>query len=171
MLDTLRRLLGHLRWADERALAALRAAKPLPERALEIYAHILGAEAVWLARIQANRMPRTRPSGAVLPVWPTLTLQQCVPHAEDIHAGFARLLKEVEAPDLAGEIAYTNSAGQSFRSRLDDILLHVFLHGTYHRGQVALLLRQGGSEPAPTDYIAFVRGVPAATRSPGAGKT
>jgi len=36
MLETLRRLLGHLRWADERALAALRSAKPLPERALEI---------------------------------------------------------------------------------------------------------------------------------------
>jgi len=104
-------------------------------------------------------------------VWPALSLEQCVPHAEDIHAGYARLLKEMDAADLAGEIAYTNSAGQSFRSRLDDILLHVFLHGSYHRGQVALLLRQGKAEPAPTDYIAFVRGVSAATREPGAGRT
>lgn len=171
MLETLRRMLGHLRWADERALAALRAAKPLPERAVEIYAHILGAEETWLARIRAHRTPRTRPSGPVLPVWPALSLEQCVPHAEDIHAGYARLLKEVEEPELAGEIAYTNSAGQAFRSRLDDILLHVFLHGSYHRGQVGLLIRHGKSEPAPTDYIAFVRGVPAATRSSGAGKT
>ena len=37
------------------------------------------------------------------------------------------------------------------------------LHGQYHRGKVNLLLRQGGHAPAPVDYVAFVRGVPAAT--------
>ena len=42
----------------------------------------------------------------------------------------------------------------------------LLLHGAYHRGQIALLLREGGAEPAPTDYIAFVRGAPAATRTP-----
>jgi uncharacterized damage-inducible protein DinB len=48
---------------------------------------------------------------------------------------------------------------------VEDILLQIFLHGTYHRGQVALLLRQGEATPAPTDYIAYVRGAPAATRA------
>jgi uncharacterized damage-inducible protein DinB len=47
---------------------------------------------------------------------------------------------------------------------VDDILLHVALHGSYHRGQVALLVREAANKPAPTDYIGFVRGVPAATR-------
>lgn len=36
------------------------------------------------------------------------------------------------------------------------------MHGQYHRGKVNLLLRQADRTPAPTDYIAFVRGVPAA---------
>jgi uncharacterized damage-inducible protein DinB len=40
----------------------------------------------------------------------------------------------------------------------------VALHGAYHRGQIAQLLRQNGAQPAATDYIGFVRGVPAATR-------
>ena len=43
-----------------------------------------------------------------------------------------------------------------------DILLHVCLHGAYHRGQVAVSMRSGGAEPAPTDFIAMRRGVPAA---------
>jgi uncharacterized damage-inducible protein DinB len=47
-----------------------------------------------------------------------------------------------------------------------DMLLHVALHGAYHRGQIALLVRAGGSTPSPTDYIAFIRGAPAATRTP-----
>jgi uncharacterized damage-inducible protein DinB len=171
MLETLRRLLGHLRWADQRALAALRGAKPLPAQALGIYAHILGAESVWLERIRAQQAPQAGQAHQGLPVWPRLSLEQCGPHAEDLHAAFARLLRDLGEADLGREIAYVNSAGQAFTNRLDDILLHVFLHGTYHRGQVALLVRQGGSEPVPTDYIAFVRGVPAATRTSGAGKT
>jgi len=54
----------------------------------------------------------------------------------------------------------------AFRSRVEDILLHVVLHGCYHRGQVAIALREAGAEPSATDFIAFVRGVPAATRQP-----
>jgi uncharacterized damage-inducible protein DinB len=33
----------------------------------------------------------------------------------------------------------------------------VGLHGVYHRGQVALLVRQGGGTASPTDYIIFTR--------------
>ena len=61
-------------------------------------------------------------------------------------------------------VPYTNSAGLSFESSLEDMLMQALLHGCYHRGQIALLVRGAGAEPAPTDYIAFVRGVPAATR-------
>jgi uncharacterized damage-inducible protein DinB len=44
------------------------------------------------------------------------------------------------------------------------MLTHVAMHGSYHRGQIAAALRAGGDIPSPTDYIAFVRGAPAATR-------
>jgi uncharacterized damage-inducible protein DinB len=36
--------------------------------------------------------------------------------------------------------------------------MHVFNHGTYHRGQLVTMLRQVGVTEIPqTDYIAFVR--------------
>lgn len=35
---------------------------------------------------------------------------------------------------------YSNIKGEKFTSTLDDILIHVFNHSTYHRGQVALLV-------------------------------
>jgi uncharacterized damage-inducible protein DinB len=66
--------------------------------------------------------------------------------------------------DLPRGVTYKNSAGQEFTSTLEDILLHVCLHGSYHRGQIAWALRRGGGVPMPTDYIAFTRGAPAATR-------
>jgi uncharacterized damage-inducible protein DinB len=96
-------------------------------------------------------------------VWPGLDVAQCAQLARENSSGYRTYL---ESAALGSEIRYTNSAGQSFRSRVDDILVHVALHGAYHRGQVALLVRDAGAKPASTDYIGFVRGTPAATRQP-----
>ena len=152
MRDHLQRLFQHLQWADERALGALRRAPRAPAKALELYAHVLGAEHVWLARLR--QIPPE------VPVWPSLDLDGCARLAAENAAGFASYLDGPGAADVSREVSYTNSAGLSFRTPIDDILIHVALHGCYHRGQVAMLLRQSGTEPAPTDYIAFVRGVP-----------
>jgi uncharacterized damage-inducible protein DinB len=154
MLDSLKRVYAHMDWADRAVLDSFHVAAP-PPRALEIYAHILGAENVWLSRLrQAAR-------GSV---WPTLDLAQCTVLAEENRQGYRSYLQTLDEVALTHDLPYTNSAGRSFRSRVDDLLLHVALHGSYHRGQVALLVRAAGNKPAPTDYIGFVRGAPAATR-------
>lgn len=153
----LSRLFAHVRWADTRAREALRNDPgALVERALELYAHVLGAEHVWLARL--------RQEAPTVAVWPKLSIAEAGRLADQLHAGFDAYLAGLGAGDLDREVTYTNSAGQAFTSRREDILLHVALHGCYHRGQVAMLVRDGGGTPAPTDYIAFVRGAPAATR-------
>lgn len=154
--ESLKRLFAHMEWADAAVLTAFRSTAT-PPRALELYAHILGAEHVWLTRL--------RQTPARHAVWPTLDLTDCDELARENAAGFKAYLDAATATTLASEAPYTNSAGQSFRTRVDDILLHVALHGSYHRGQVALLVREAGTKPASTDYIAFVRGVPAATRT------
>jgi uncharacterized damage-inducible protein DinB len=154
----LRRLFDHLEWADDRVLRSLREAPAIPPKALELFAHVLGAEHVWLARLR--QVP------ARLAVWPALDLEHCATVARENRDGYAALLDDLGADGLGEEVPYTNSAGASFRTPAEDILLHVALHGCYHRGQVAMLLRQNGAVPQPTDYIAFVRGAPAATRLP-----
>lgn len=156
LTEYFQRLVAHLRWADQRVLTSLRGAHVPSGRPLELYAHVLGAEHVWLARLRGDR--------PVHPVWPALTLDECAALAEETHEGLAAFVTALPASDFAREVAYTNSAGRSFRSRIDDILTQLLTHGCYHRGQIALLVRDAGGEPQPTDYIAFVRGAPAATR-------
>lgn len=158
MIEQLHRLYEHLAWADERVLGALAASDDRPPRAFELYAHVLGAEHVWLARLR-----QVKPEQAV---WPVLTHEQCATLARDNQAGFGRYIDRLDDAALGNPVSYTNSAGAVFRSRVDDILMHVAMHGSYHRGQVALLMREAGFEPSPTDYIAFTRGAPAATRRP-----
>lgn len=144
-------------WADQRVLDGLRLGAGSDPAALEYFAHVLGAEHVWLSRVQQ------RPSA--YQVWPPLSLEECAALVKRNQDGYAALLATMREGDGDREIAYRNSAGDAFVSRLEDILLHVALHGAYHRGQVSLMVRRSGGTPVPTDYIAFVRGAPAATRT------
>lgn len=156
------RLLDHMWWADRRVRDALEAADRPPARAVELYAHVLGAELVWLDRIEG--------AAQSVAVWPDVDLSGCVRLADRARERWRAFLSTLGPDDPARTIHYRNSAGLEFDTALEDILLHVALHGSYHRGQVAILLRDAGAEPAPTDYIGFVRGVPAATRDAADGR-
>jgi uncharacterized damage-inducible protein DinB len=153
-LDQLRRLWRHSVWADAQLLEALRKSSVPSVAALHEYAHVLAAEEVWLARLE-GRSPRVE-------VWPTLALNEAASLSDQVRDGFDRFLSQLNDAQLGTPVGYVNSAGQAFMTPIADIVLHVALHGQYHRGKVNLLLRQAGEPMAPTDYIAFVRGVPAA---------
>jgi uncharacterized damage-inducible protein DinB len=107
--------------------------------------HIIGAEFLWLARMQG------RPSE--LSVWPDLTLEQCEVRLGQLSRGLGEALIE----SRTRPVAYTNSKGESWTSTVEDILIHITVHSAYHRGQIASDMRSSGLEPAYTDYIHAVR--------------
>jgi uncharacterized damage-inducible protein DinB len=153
-LSLVRRLWAHAVWADELLLTALSTSGGEPPEALREYQHLLGADAVWLARLEG------RPS--TVAVWPELTLDETRALSGEVRSGYAAYLDGLNAELLDSAVAYRNSIGQSFTTPVVDIVTHVALHGQYHRGKINLMLRQSALAPAPTDFIAFVRGVPAA---------
>lgn len=155
-MQYLSRLLGHLAWADDRVLAALRSATNPDPSCRELFAHVLAAEHVWLARLKGETPTH--------PVWPDLSLEQCAALVQTNQRALTAYVDALSLERLQQGVTYVNSAGRQFTSSIEDILLHVALHGSYHRGQIAWALRKGGSVPIATDYIAFVRGAPAATR-------
>jgi uncharacterized damage-inducible protein DinB len=64
------------------------------------------------------------------------------------------------ATDMALEhvFQYKTLTGEQFKQPIWQMLLHVFNHGTYHRGQLINMLRQLGIEKLPaTDFIIFSR--------------
>ena len=150
MLEQLPRLVAHLEWADDRAFESLRAMPHPDPAAVKVLAHVLGAEEVWLARMQ-QREPRSA-------VWPELDLDGCERLAREVHAGLDELLDSLSEQDLDRIVGYRNSAGAAFESTVIDILFQVITHGAYHRGQIVMAVRAGGSAPLYTDWIAFVRG-------------
>jgi uncharacterized damage-inducible protein DinB len=59
---------------------------------------------------------------------------------------------------LQNHLNYKNSRGDAFEQPVYQILLHLFNHGTYHRGQLVNMLRQLGVDKiSPIDFIVFGR--------------
>lgn len=149
MTAHIRRLYDHLVWADGRTLNALRAMHAAPLDALRLYAHLVAAEHVWLSRLE-DREPE-------MSVWPALDLDECAALGAKNHAAFAVIAETVTTIELQRKVRYSNSKGDEFANTVEDILMHVALHGSYHRGQVARIVRGEGGAPLPTDYIFFIR--------------
>lgn len=148
MLPYLRRLYEHLFWADARALSLSEHA--LGERGLTLLAHLLAAEAVWLARLQGRESQG-------MPIWPSLSLAECTALAGENRLGYTAYLAALPESALSEPVTYRNSTGQEFHTAPLDILTHVALHGSYHRGQIMQDVRGAGAEPVSTDYIVWVR--------------
>jgi uncharacterized damage-inducible protein DinB len=148
-LNRLRRLIRYDDWANRETLASLRAAREAPAKALKVFAHVLGAERLWLDRLKSGR-----PSVAV---WPEFSLDRCQAESTELERRWQDYLDDLSPEEFEREIAYVNSKGERWSSTVSDVLNHVLLHSAYHRGQIAAELRAAGAEPASTDFIHAAR--------------
>jgi uncharacterized damage-inducible protein DinB len=111
-------------------------------------AHVFTADRAWLGRLEGQAPPRANAGdfaelASLLEVWePVLTRWPTV----------------VETLGDPGRlIEYKSFAGEPFTNTLGQIVRHVVNHGTYHRGQVATMLRQLGAQAVSSDLIYFFR--------------
>lgn len=76
---------------------------------------------------------------------------------EEIDGNLRDYIASLTAEDLRRLIEYKTTAGVPQASPPWQMLQHVANHGTYHRGQIATLLRQSGAKAGSTDMIFFYR--------------
>src|SRR5262249_14741650 len=68
-----------------------------------------------------------------------------------------RFLSAQADSELEKTFDYQSLDAGRFRNRVEDILTQLFGHSWYHRGQIAMLVRSAGGEPAVTDFIFWCR--------------
>jgi uncharacterized damage-inducible protein DinB len=149
LLEHFRRQFEYEFWANTEVLRVLNGLPDPPPASTRLLAHIIAAQHLWLARL-LNTPPR-------LAVWPDLTLAECAAELRTAEAAWRTYLDGLSDDDLSRDCSYTNSKGEAWKSSVADILTHVGLHSSYHRGQTALEVRRSGSAPAYTDYVHAVR--------------
>ncbi len=114
--------------------------------------HLWDAEAIW---------------------WQRLKMQEQLEIPGTVFTGTAvelcnNLLKQSKQwkdwTDLATEAAmehefiYRNTKKEQFKQPVHEIMMHLFNHQSYHRGQLVTMFRQVGLTEIPNlDYISFVR--------------
>lgn len=150
------RLFRHMAWADGKVLDALERLPEPPATALGLLAHVVAAEAIWLARIE-GRDP------APLVPWTPLSLDECRRMSGDSLPAFEALTASASGARLAEAVPYRTTRGEPFETPLGDILLHVAVHGAHHRGQIAAQMRAHGLDAPSMDLIFFSRAFPAGT--------
>ena len=160
VLEARKRKYRYNAWANDRVLEALvqnaassdgswDSGDPHAQATL-LLTHVLRAEEVWHARIHGE-------VGPIAQLWEPLPVGSLPPLAEACARGWQTLLADLSADDFAGTVAYRNSRGEQFEQDLNGVLDHVANHGTHHRGQIVLLLRQAGFAVPVTDVIAYQR--------------
>ena len=69
------------------------------------------------------------------------------------HSKFGKLTDET----IDQTFEYQSLDAGRFRNRIEEILTQLYGHSLYHRGQIAILVKQAGGKPAATDFVYWCR--------------
>ncbi|MFD0749385.1 DinB family protein [Mucilaginibacter calamicampi] len=120
-------------------------------RSTELMSHLLNAQQIWLSRCLGTAFTTNQ----LWPKWEPDTFDGII---DKNYTEWMNFLNN--DPDVHQTIVYKNTKGEQFSSKLIDILAHVINHGTHHRAQIGILLKQNdGVELPSTDYVHYVRGL------------
>jgi len=76
--------------------------------------------------------------------------------AREIDSWYTAYVSNLPEPDFEEPVEFVFTGGSAARMRRGEIILHVCLHGTYHRGNAGLVLQKNGVAPnndRMTDFL------------------
>lgn len=135
-------------WANDLTLSSIRDQGDSGEEARKLYAHVLAAQLIWYSRLVQQP--------AAVEVWPAMAISDMEKINRELPEKWSSFLAKHDGR-LDQSCRYRNTEGKEFETSATEILMHVALHSSYHRGQVARSLRRLDLVPAVTDFIAFTR--------------
>jgi uncharacterized damage-inducible protein DinB len=135
-------------WASKRVLGTIQRQNVHDEKILSLMGHVVAAQFLWLHRIKGLPAPDVK-------LWGEYSLDQLLTLSE--RAG-REWLEFVESTDNFDRMmTYKNYVNEPYTNNVENVMIHLVNHSTYHRAQVAMLLRQRGFEPINTDFITYDR--------------
>ncbi|HEX4899703.1 MAG TPA: DinB family protein [Pyrinomonadaceae bacterium] len=132
------------------AVAAPLRALPQFQKAVDLLAHLIAARNMWLYRLgQGGQPPELFPAEASLNELPKLL--------DEMQSAWRSYLAALTDVEVARRFEYQSYDGPRFSNTVDEVLTQLYGHSLYHRGQIAMILRSIGAEPAVTDFIYWTR--------------
>jgi uncharacterized damage-inducible protein DinB len=114
--------------------------------------HMWDAESIWWQRMKLQEVV-TPPSSSFKGT--TTDVATALLHQNKL---WETWVKNATLAALDHVFMYQNTRKEQFKQPIFQMLLHVFNHNTYHRGQLVNMFRQAGIEKIPpTDFIVWSR--------------
>ncbi len=135
-------------WANRKLINCIEQQQVNDQKILTTMGHLLSANFIWLNRIKG--LPKSE-----YKLWGEYSLAQLKTMVEEADKQWMDFIQS--QGDFNRLLKYNNYVGDYFENNVEQIMIHLVNHGSYHRGQVAMLLRQKGFEPVNTDYITYDR--------------
>jgi uncharacterized damage-inducible protein DinB len=142
------RLYEYNAWANKRVLGTLVRQQVQDEKIMQLMGHIVAAQFLWLHRIKELPPPDVK-------LWGEYKLEQLVTLAEKAGSQWLEFVNSTD--DFNRQMTYKNYVGEPYTNNVEMVMIHLVNHSSYHRAQIALLLRQKGFEPINTDFITYDR--------------
>lgn len=144
--DICRQHLQFMAWAD--ALMTDAVAQAMPQNLVTLQ-HMYLAQVVWLARVSGDE------DAQIIHYTAPDNIDELSAAVRQIHGQWQQWAGELQ--DFGTIIRHSNLKGEPFQMPAWQIVLHLVNHGSYHRGQVAAMLRANGFAPPATDLIIWYR--------------
>ena len=119
-------------------------------KAVYLLGHIVAARRMWLFRFGV-----VKENAELFPQ--ETSLSDLPAQLSEMETLWSEHLRQIDDTELARVFEYQSYEVPRFRNTIEEILTQLFGHSWYHRGQIAMLLRSIGAEPAVTDYVFWAR--------------
>jgi uncharacterized damage-inducible protein DinB len=149
--------LEFMKWADEQLYTALSQA-PADQISqdrgssfsslFDTLNHVYLAELVWISRVQEN------PGATIADLVPPANMDELGQAWSGLHQRWIDWAHALD--DWSKPMTIRNRSGE-FELPYWKVVMHLMNHGSYHRGQLATMLRQAGVKPPATDLMVFYR--------------
>ncbi len=137
-------------WSNTMILNSLRQLKEKDDRAFTLFSHLLSSHSMWLSRVNKTAFTCT--------LFQERTLGECEILIAENLAGWKTYLADKSAEDLDQSIEFMSAweANPSKRKiKIDDALIHIINHSSYHRGQIVASIKGKVAELPLSTYIIY----------------
>jgi len=141
-------LLDYNNWADKAVADVIIKNNIKDAAANSLFSHIINAEIILLARIKNSEL---------FDPFEVRRPEENVKLLNSVYYEWKEFIENLPEDDFDKIIEYTNIKGERVKAKIREIFIHMINHSTYHRGQVASVVRKLNIEPPVTDFITYSR--------------
>jgi len=165
-VSTLERVFSYKATANAEILAAMRLfdeASPAKEIAVTVLSHTYAVDQIFAANLRRAEHEYTSPNPSRAP-----SLEELSAAIKTSDQWYIDYVSGLDEGQLAERIDFTFTDGLPGRMSREEMLMHVTVHGEYHRGQISLILMQNSITPPGDGFTSYLHKAEAsARRRPG----